>query len=86
MPQRDALLLAEMIDAAEQAIALTSGAATRDLVEDRLRHDALADFATAQGASRDPDVPALAWWRPQVSCCRSPSGRVRLARVAASAA
>jgi hypothetical protein len=39
--QRDILLLTEMIDAAEQAQALTRGVSVGDLEADRQRRDAL---------------------------------------------
>jgi uncharacterized protein with HEPN domain len=67
--RRDALLLAEMIDAAEQAIALVKGRGTDDLEHDRTARDALLwNFmvlgeaaATASDEIRraHPDVP----WR-----------------------
>lgn len=67
--RRDALLLAEMIDAAEQAIALVAGRGIDDLERDRTARDALLWNFTVLGeaaaAASDeirrahPDVP----WR-----------------------
>jgi uncharacterized protein with HEPN domain len=67
--RRDALLLAEMIDAAEQAIVLVNGRGIDDLERDRTAHDALlwnfmvlgeaAATASDEVRRRHPDVP----WR-----------------------
>lgn len=47
--RRDELLVAEMIEAAEQAIALTTGTSTEDLHADRQRRDALLWNVTVLG-------------------------------------
>ncbi|MGH3963654.1 MAG: HepT-like ribonuclease domain-containing protein [Pseudonocardiaceae bacterium] len=47
--RRDELLLAEMIEAAEQAIALTAGTTTEDIQADRQRRDALLWNVTVLG-------------------------------------
>lgn len=71
--QRDALLLQEMIDAAEQIGALTEGGlSVDDLARDRLRRDALLWNFTVLGEAasqvsddlvhRHPDIP----WRQPV--------------------
>lgn len=47
--QRDALLLAEIVDAAERIVELTSGASVEDLDDDRSRREALLWSFTVLG-------------------------------------
>ncbi len=49
MPQREVLLLAEMIDAAEEAIRLVTGNDAQSIAADRQRQDALLWNFTVMG-------------------------------------
>ena len=69
--RRELLLIAEMIDAAEQACALVLGTTSSSLQADRQRRDALLWNFTVLGeaaAQLDSDVkgrfPAIEWTRP----------------------
>ncbi len=71
MPQREVLLLGEMVDAAEQAQLLASGRDVADLESDRQRRDALLWNFTVLGeaAAQLPDDfkaahPDVNWARP----------------------
>ena len=57
MPQREVLLLAEMIDAAEEAIRLVTGNDAQSIAADRQRQDALLWNFTVMGeaASQLPE-------------------------------
>lgn len=72
--RRDILLLAEMIEAAEQAIALVAGQSLVDIEQDRRRRDALMWNPTVLGEAasqvsvdlrdRFDDIP----WREPTGC------------------
>lgn len=69
--RRDLLLLAEMVDAAEQAQALVAGVAVAALSQDRQRRDALLwNFAVLGEAAAQLDdavkqrFPEVEWSRP----------------------
>ena len=50
--RRDVLLLEQMIEAADQAVALVEGVAIQDLAADRIRRDALLwNFTIRRGVS-----------------------------------
>lgn len=66
MPRRDVLLLAEMIDAAEQAIGIAAGAAVAELTGDRLRRDALLWNFTVLGEAAGQVSGELRAANPQV--------------------
>lgn len=69
--RRDVLLLTEMIEAAEQAQALTAGLAVSDLEADRQRRDALLWNFTVLGEAAGQlsdglktQFPQVAWQQP----------------------
>ena len=64
--RRDVLLLEQMIEAADQAVALVEGVAIQDLAADRIRRDALLwNFTVLREASsqRPAEVKEQVAWR-----------------------
>lgn len=68
---RDALLLEEMIEAADQAVALVQGVSVAELATDRMRRDALlwnfavlGEAATQLTAELQEQFPEIPWRQP----------------------
>lgn len=78
MPRREELLLAEMIDAAEQAMTLVAGREVSDLQGDRQLRDALLWNSTVLGEAATQLSPGFKAAHPEVNWSRPSQLRNRI--------